>query len=58
MYRNIETANTDKTANNINSIQEYGFEKNVFMVKPVFKNEANDNLGDVLLRLMLSNKEL
>ncbi len=31
---------------------QYEFEKNVFIVEPVFKEKSNDTLGTVLLRLI------
>lgn len=33
----------------------YNFEKNSFIVEPVFKEKSADTLGTVLLRLMNSN---
>ncbi len=32
--------------------KEYEFEKNKFIVEPVFKEKSNDTLGTVLLRLI------
>lgn len=34
----------------------YGFDKNSFVVEPVFKEQAKDTLGTVLVRLMQSEQ--
>ncbi len=37
---------------NLSKPTEYEFEKNKFIVEPVFKEKSNDTLGTVLLRLI------
>lgn len=34
----------------------YDFDKNLFVVEPVFKEQAKDTLGTVLVRLMQSEQ--
>ena len=36
--------------------KQYDFDKNTFVVKPVFKENSTDTLGTVLLRLMTDGK--
>ncbi len=39
----------------LNTPKEYEFDKNKFIVEPVFKEKSNDTLGTVLLRLINNN---
>lgn len=40
------------TNNDLSKITHYEFEKNYFIVEPVFKENATDTLGTVLMRLI------
>ena len=46
---NKETTEFEKTTT-------YDFEKNLFVVKPVFKGQATETLGTVLIRLITADK--
>ena len=45
-----------KVDNELNKSAKYDFDKNSFVVKPVFSEKTTDTLGTVLLRLMTAEK--
>ena len=51
-----ENENIKKDNAELEQSKQYDFDKNVFVVKPVFKENSTDTLGTVLLRLMTSDK--
>lgn len=51
----IKEENTTQIDTEFAKPTTYDFDKNSFVVKPVFKEEANETLGTVLIRLMKSD---
>ena len=51
-----ENDNTKKDSTELEQSKQYDFDKNTFVVKPVFKENSTDTLGMVLLRLMTADK--
>lgn len=51
-----ENDNTKNENTELEQPKQYDFDKNVFVVKPVFKENSADTLGTVLLRLMTGGK--
>ena len=47
-----ENENIKKDNAELEQPKQYDFDKNTFVVKPVFKENSTDTLGTVLLRLM------
>ena len=47
-----ETKQSNMTVNSLEDKTTYEFDKNSFIVEPVFKTEKSQTLGTVLLRLM------
>lgn len=45
-------SNGQRADNSLTDETTYNFDKNCFIVEPVFKNETSETLGTVLLRLM------
>lgn len=50
--------NNEEEKNNVEFTKSatYDFDKNSFVVEPVFKEQAAETLGTVLIRLMKSDK--
>jgi len=51
-----ENDNTKNENTELEKSKQYDFDKNTFVVKPVFKENSTDTLGTVLLRLMTDRK--
>lgn len=51
-----ENYNTKNENTELEQSKQYDFDKNVFVVKAVFKENSTDTLGTVLLRLMTGGK--
>ena len=53
----MSRGNIKKTSvsNELNKCRVYDFDKNSFVVYPVFDEKSNDTLGTILLRLMRSD---
>ena len=51
-----ENDSTKKDKTELEQSKQYDFDKNTFVVKPVFKENSTDTLGTVLLRLMTADK--
>ncbi len=51
-----ENENIKKNNAELEQLKQYDFDKNTFVVKPVFKESSTDTLGTVLLRLMTDGK--
>jgi len=51
-----ENENIKKDNAELKQSKQYDFDKNTFVVKPVFKESSTDTLGTVLLRLMTDGK--
>lgn len=53
-----KTNNIEEEKNNteFTKITTYDFDKNFFVVEPVFKEQATETLGTVLIRLINSDK--
>lgn len=51
-----ENENIKKNNAELEQPKQYDFDKNTFVVKPVFKENSTDTLGTVLLRLMTDGK--
>ena len=51
-----ENENIKKDNAELEQSKQYDFDKNTFVVKPVFKENSTDTLGTVLLRLMTDGK--
>ena len=54
--KNIEEENMYKNNAEFGKITTYDFDKNSFVVEPVFKEQATETLGTVLIRLIKSDK--
>ena len=52
MKKDVSTANHKTDNKNLETFTRYEFDKNSFIVEPVFKTEKSETLGAVLLRLM------
>ena len=52
MKQDVSTANHKTDSKNLETSTRYEFDKNSFIVEPVFKTENSETLGAVLLRLM------
>lgn len=48
---NTNTKNTQSERENLSQSTQYEFDKNTFIVEPVFKEDSHDTLSTVLLRL-------
>lgn len=53
---NIQEEKTDKNDTEFAKPTTYAFDKNSFVVEPVFKEQAAETLGTVLIRLIKSDK--
>ena len=53
---NIQEEKTDKNNTEFTKRTTYDFDKNSFVVEPVFKEQAKETLGTVLIRLIKSDK--
>ena len=51
-----ENENIKKDNAELEQSKQYDFDKNTFVVKPVFKENSTDTLGTVLIRLMTDGK--
>lgn len=54
--KNIQEEKTYKNNTEFAKTTTYDFDKNSFVVEPVFKEQATETLGTVLIRLMKSDK--
>ncbi len=49
--------NSESNNNGIEKTINYTIDKNIYIVESVFKADSADTLGEILLRLMISNKD-
>ena len=54
--KNIEEEKNYKNNAEFTKTTTYDFDKNFFVVEPVFKEQATETLGTVLIRLINSDK--
>ena len=54
--KNIEEEKNYKNNTEFAKTTTYDFDKNSFVVEPVFKEQAKETLGTVLIRLINSDK--